>query len=130
VAVDPARAAVVDNGRLRFLRAGPDVEVVIGRLSLGAWGWGGALDREALPRLWQAGGGLGCLVRLTDNLDAVATLDVTTTLGSDPAAADFDRRYASLSVVAHVSGRTSPRPREQPTAVDPVVQEGRVRFRL
>jgi hypothetical protein len=131
VAVDPVRASLVDDGVVRLVRVGPDLEVVLGRISLGAWAWGGSLERQAASRLWQVGGGLGALLRLGRQLDVVATFDWTGSPGSsDAAAADYARRFAALSVVGHLTGRTSLVRRSDPVDLAPTVRGHRVRFRV
>jgi hypothetical protein len=131
VALDPVRVSLIDTGDLRFIRAGPDVEIVIRRVSIGVWGWAGSLERGGFSRLWQVGAGLGCLVRLTPNLDALATVDFTGSPSTgDPVAPDYARRYAALSLVAHVTGRASFAPRADRADEKPAIGAGRVRFRL
>jgi hypothetical protein len=129
--LDPVRASLVDSGDLRFIRAGPDVEVIIQRVSIGVWGWAGSLERSGLSHLWQVGAGLGCLVRLSPNLDGVATVDLTgSPWSNDPVAQDYARRYAALSLVAHVSGRASFARHTDGADLAPAIGAGRVRFRL
>jgi hypothetical protein len=131
LALDPVRLSLVDATALRVARAGPDLELVIRRVSLGLWGWGGALDRPDAVRLWQMGAGLGCLVRLGDHLDAVVTADWTGSPGSsDPAAGDYARRYVALSLVAHASGRTRVSRPDEPARLAPLVEGGRARLRV
>jgi hypothetical protein len=131
LALDPVRLSLVDASSLRLARGGPELEVVIRRVSLGLWGWAGALDRPGAARLWQMGAGLGCLVRLDEHLDAVLSADWTGSPGStDPAAVDYARRYLALSLVAHATGRTSAGPHEEAAPLAPVIQGGRARLRL
>jgi Glycogen recognition site of AMP-activated protein kinase len=129
--LDPVRASVADNGSLRFVRAGPEVEAVFRRLSLGVWGWGGSLARDGLAPLWQVGAGVGGVLRVGENLDAIATVDWTGSPWSgDPAAPDYARRYAALSLLAHATRRVTLARRDDPASLAPLSGVAGVRFRL
>jgi hypothetical protein len=134
LALDPVRASLTDNGDLRLVRVGPDLELVLGRLSLGAWGWGGFVDGAGTARLWQVGGGVGALYRLADVLDAVFTADWAGSPGSaDVAAADYARRYLALTLVGHLTGRHAwahSAAADADLDLAPAVRDGRVRLRV
>jgi hypothetical protein len=130
LSVAPAHAAVMDDGTVQAVRAGPDTEVVWGRLTMGVSVWGGTIAISGLGRDWQVGGGLGALLRLGENIDLSASADLTAApWAADLRAQDYTRRYFGLGLVAHATGRrTLARP--TPEGLRPVVQKGRARFRL
>jgi hypothetical protein len=128
--VEPVRASALADGVATLLRAGPAADLVIGRLSLAAWGWAGALEVPGHAAIVQAGGGAGAIVRLATYLDLAATADWTASPGaSDPAAAIYDRRYLGLGVIAHAGARLVLTRRTERADLAPLVRGGRVRFR-
>jgi hypothetical protein len=131
LAVAPAHAAVMDDGTVQVIRVGPDTELVWGRLSLGLSVWGGTIEFASVGRDWQVGGGVGALVRLSRNLDLSATVDLTAAPWADELRSqDYSRRYFGLGLVAHATGRHALTGAPAPAALRPVVEKGRVRFRM
>jgi hypothetical protein len=129
--LDPVRASVADNGSLRFVRAGPEVEAVFRRLSLGVWGWGGSRARAGHAAIGLVGAGVGGVLRVGENLDVIATVDWTGSPWSgDPAAPDYARRYAAVSVLAHATRRVPLARRDDPASLAPMSGVAGVRFRL
>jgi len=110
---------------------GPDTELVWGRFSLGLSVWGGTIDFSTVGRDWQVGGGVGALARVSRNIDRVANFDLTLAPWSDPAIGqDYARRYFGIGLVAHATGRHALGGYPPPAALRPVLEKGRVRFRL
>jgi hypothetical protein len=128
--VAPLRAAAIGDGTLRAIRLGPDVELVHGRFTLEAGGWGGSLEVAGRRREWQVGAGAGLLVRLSNFLDAAANYEWSAApWAADEVKPGYARRYFVFSLIGHVSGRKAWRPAE-PESLRPVVNGGHVRLRL
>jgi hypothetical protein len=131
LAVAPAHAAVMDDGTMQVVRFGPDTDLVWGRLSLGISAWAGSISFTGVGRDWQIGGGLGALLRVSRYVDLSGTVELTAAPWADSLRAqDYSRRYYGIGLVAHGTGRYpfgAERPQER---LRPVVENGRVRFRL
>lgn len=134
VGVAPARAALLDDGSVRLLRFGPDLELVWRRLTLVLGGWGGTLDVQGMPRIWQIGAGAGATFRITSHVDAVLAMDWTSSPGaSDTIATNYTRRYVGLSLVAHATAKkaVTHSAERRPDKFGPIIENlGRVRLRL
>jgi hypothetical protein len=129
--VDLARASALSDGTTTLLRAGPAGDLVLGRLALAAWAWGGVLLVPGRSKVVQTGAGAAVVCRLTANLDLTATADWTASPGSsDPLAAAYDRRYLGLGLVAHTAARLPLARRVARDELTPLVQGQRVRLRL
>jgi hypothetical protein len=131
LAVAPAHAVVMDDGTLEVIRGGPDTEVVWGRLSLGLSAWAGSIQFASMGWDWQVGGGIAALVRLSRNFDLSAIVDLTAAPWAETALAqDYSRQYFGVGLVAHATGRHALAPAPPPQTMRPVLEKGRVRFRL
>lgn len=129
----PLRAAAVSDPAVRAVRAGPQVELVRGRLALELGAWGGGLEvGGSSGRHWQLGGTAVALVRLARSLDLAASFELNASPWSAAAVRpEHERRYVMLSLVGHATGRRAPAAARQPdTSLRPLVEGGRVRFRL
>jgi hypothetical protein len=130
LAVAPAHAALMDDGTVRSLRFGPDGQLVWKRMSLGLSLWAGNITVPGRTE-WQVGGGAGLVVRLFENVDLAASFEVSRAPWTDAASAQiYERSAFVLGIVGHVSGRVSLGGRREVDEQRPLVQAGRVRFRL
>jgi hypothetical protein len=131
LAVAPAHAALMDDGTVRALRFGPDTDLVWHRLTLGVSLWTGLIEVAGLGRDWQVGTGLGALIRMGENIDLTASLDLTEVPWASVARVeDYTRRYFGVGLIAHATGRRSLASKRPPETLRPVVQNGRARFRM
>jgi hypothetical protein len=80
---------------------------------------------------WQVGGGVGALVRLSRYLDLSGTVELTAAPWADPPQSqDYSRRYFGVGLVGHGTGRHAFGAARAQERLRPVVDKGRVRFRL
>jgi hypothetical protein len=131
LSVAPAHAAMLADDTVKVIRVGPDSEIVWGRLTVGLSAWGGAIDFSPVGWDAQVGGGLATLVRLSRNFDLSATFELTAApWANDVRAQDYNRRYFGVGVVGHATGRHAMVAVPPPQTLRPVLENGRVRFRL
>ena len=137
MALTPMRALGLAADGFRLARAGPEVELVRGRVTAELGGWLGAIEATGQGRTWQVGAGVSCVVRLAGFLDAAASYHWTAAPWAAAAVQPgHARRLFLLSVVGHASARKATTAAEPPrpdgaSSLRPLVAPGgRVRFRL
>jgi len=133
LSVAPADSmALLDDSTVKAIRAGPDIDLVWRRLTLGLSAWGGTIALNGFEQDWQIGGELGALLRVRRNVDISFSAEITAApWASDLRAQDYTRRYFGVGMIVHATGRHAfAAPPPPPAPLRPVVEKGKARFRL
>ncbi len=115
------------DARFTRLRAGLEASLEQGPVALSLDAWAGTIDLAATNER-HLGGQLEARWSFGPHIDLVAAVEIAAPISAG-ATSDYARRVFSLSVVASTSHTWRPAP-PRVEDVRPVVQPGRVRFRL
>jgi hypothetical protein len=132
--------ATQSAARLTRLRAGLSASYTpVDTVTLLASVWGGVQDAVGVESDRQGGGAAAVLVRVGRSFDAIARYDLLMNR-TGAADSDYSRQVLTIGLVGHLAAARPAGPRSRPPAaavavavegdLAPLVQDGRVRFRL